>query len=159
MTNRKSRCAALPAPELARLPPAAVTRLPPAEVAPANYRTSSNRPACHPPSVLWAHKDQLSRLWVAILSAPMPAMRSGEWQIQASSLVSREGSAPIWLLFNRNGQKKSINLIAPGGKRLSSLDCAIFRPKSALTNKMARRLVIGNAVIIVIANRYLGDKR
>jgi hypothetical protein len=91
MTYRKSRCVALPPPELARLPPAEVARLPPAEVTrlppaaatPANYRTSSNKPACHPRFGQWAHTGRPVRSGssVATWFAPMPVTRSGELQI------------------------------------------------------------------------------
>jgi hypothetical protein len=64
-----------------------------------------------------------------------------------------------WPLFNRIVQKKSTNRIVSSGKQFSPLACRIFSPKDLLTKKLARRLVIGEPVIIVMANRYLHHKR
>jgi hypothetical protein len=62
-------------------------------------------------------------------------------------------------LFNRNAQRKSINLIVSSRKRFSSLVCRIFNPKFVLTNKFARRLVIRKPVLNVMANHYVRHKR
>jgi hypothetical protein len=86
-TSRKSRFFVLPAPEAARpwfQSAAAVA------AAPANSRTSSNRPACRLRSGRSGRNCQhgRSRPWVTISFAPTQATPSREWLIQASSSVS-----------------------------------------------------------------------